>query len=172
MRKRSIARVLILAALFQVDLGKLQPEDALDNVQYNLDEEILENIIQNGDGEAEKKGSLGLKKILTKGDKLREYFKDEEFKSFIGECLLGILKNQSELDSLIMEKAQNWQLDRVAKVEKNILRMALYEMLYRVDIPLKVSIDEAVELAKIFGDRESGRFVNGILGAVKQKEGE
>ena len=175
MRKRTLARMLILAALFQVDVGKVEPERALDNVLENLDDEILETLIlSKGEERGSEESSLinlsPVKKILKDRIDFSKYFEDRDFKSFIRESLLAILNHLGELDVMIAEKMKNWNWDRVARVEKNIMRMALAEMIYREDIPVKVSIDEAIELAKIFGDRESGRFVNGILGAVKINE--
>ncbi len=79
----------------------------------------------------------------------------------------GVILNQSILDSLIKKYSENWELERMGMVERNILRLAIYEMLYREDIPPKVAIDEAIELAKIFGGgKESGDFINGILDRI------
>lgn len=171
MRKRTLARMLILAALFQVDVGKVEPDLALSNVLENMDEEILESLLlskgeEPSSGEVRKDSVSPVKKLLPKKVDFSKYLQDEDFKTFIKESLLGVSAHLEELDAFIREKSKNWDWDRVAKVEKNILRMALCEMIYRKDIPAKVSIDEAVELAKVFGDSESGRFVNGILGAV------
>ena len=80
----------------------------------------------------------------------------------------GTLENISVLDETIGQSAQNWQLKRMAAVDRNILRMACYELLYRPDIPDKVSINEAINLAKKFGDEESGKFVNGILDKIRK----
>jgi transcription antitermination factor NusB len=71
-----------------------------------------------------------------------------------------------EIDEVISQKVQRWELSRIAVVDKTILRLAICELLYFPDIPQKVSINEAIELAKIYSTRESGRFVNGILDSV------
>lgn len=78
----------------------------------------------------------------------------------------GALAHVAEIDAIIKESATNWSIDRMAKTDRNILRMAIYEILYEKDVPGSVSVNEAVELAKIYGDADSSRFVNGILGNV------
>jgi N utilization substance protein B len=79
----------------------------------------------------------------------------------------GVLDRQAELDERIKQYAKNWDLHRMAVVDRNILRLAIYEMLYRDDIPPVVSINEAVDIAKKFSTQDSGKFVNGILDRVK-----
>jgi transcription antitermination protein NusB len=90
--------------------------------------------------------------------------------SFTRELVDGVLKNQEELDSLIARYAQGWTLDRIAPLERSILRVALYEILHRTDVPDEVAIDEAIEAAKELCAAEAPGFVNGILGAVKRTE--
>jgi N utilization substance protein B len=79
----------------------------------------------------------------------------------------GALEHRDEADALIKKHAQNWDLHRMAAVDRNVLRLAIYEMLYRDDIPPVVSINEAVDIAKKFSTQDSGKFVNGILDKVK-----
>ncbi len=79
----------------------------------------------------------------------------------------GVLQNREAVDKLIIKYAQNWELHRMAVVDRNVLRLAIYEMLYREDIPPIVSINEAVDIAKKFSTEDSGKFVNGILDKVK-----
>lgn len=76
------------------------------------------------------------------------------------------VEHLARIDEVISQKVQRWELSRIAVVDKNILRLAICELLFFPDIPLKVSINEAIELAKIYSTRESGRFVNGILDSV------
>ncbi|HEX6712775.1 MAG TPA: transcription antitermination factor NusB [Thermoleophilaceae bacterium] len=90
--------------------------------------------------------------------------------SFTRELVDGVLGNQGELDALIERYAQGWTLDRIAPLERSILRTALYEILHRTDVPDEVAIDEAVEAAKELCAAEAPGFVNGILGAVKRTE--
>jgi N utilization substance protein B len=80
--------------------------------------------------------------------------------------VLGAWNAQRELDEVIARFSKNWKLTRIAKVELTILRLAMHEILHRQDIPLRVAINEAVELAKTYGDDNSPTFVNGILDAV------
>lgn len=93
---------------------------------------------------------------------------DEAVSDFASMLIKGSLENISKLDDIIASSAQNWQLKRMATVDRNILRMATYELLFKEDIPIKVSINEAINLAKKFGDAESGKFVNGILDKIKR----
>lgn len=91
---------------------------------------------------------------------------------FFEETMIGVVNHLPELDKLIEENCVGWKFDRLAKVDVAILRVALFEILYREDIPKGVSINEAVELAKVYGDGNSYAFVNGILGNVVRREGE
>jgi N utilization substance protein B len=86
---------------------------------------------------------------------------------FADPLIRGVIEKWAELDGLIVKHAKNWALHRIAAVDRSILRLAIYEMLYREDIPPVVSINEAVDIAKRFSTDESGRFVNGILDRVK-----
>ena len=86
---------------------------------------------------------------------------------FAEPLIRGALEHRGEADEIIKKHAQNWDLHRMAAVDRNILRLAIYEMLYREDIPPVVSINEAVDIAKKFSTQDSGRFVNGILDKVK-----
>lgn len=81
----------------------------------------------------------------------------------------GVLKHKVELDALIQAHAPEWPLDQVAVIDRNILRMALFEFAIEGHTPVKVAINEAVELAKLFGSDSSGRFVNGVLGTIVSK---
>ncbi len=83
---------------------------------------------------------------------------------FCRELVIGVLNNLESIDKLIAEYALDWNLKRLGNVERNLLRMAFYELLYLKDIPVGVTINEAVEIAKTFANDDSGRFVNGILG--------
>lgn len=95
---------------------------------------------------------------------------DEEVKSFATDLVMGTMQNISKIDELIIKYASNWEINRMARVDRNIMRLGTHELMYRGDIPPKVSINEAVELAKKFGDTESGKFVNGILDKINKTE--
>jgi len=86
---------------------------------------------------------------------------------FADPLIKGTLEHRDESDELIKKHAKNWELHRIAAVDRNILRLAIYEMLHRDDIPPVVSINEAVDIAKKFSTQDSGKFVNGILDKVK-----
>ncbi|SKA63192.1 transcription antitermination factor NusB [Desulfobaculum bizertense] len=89
-----------------------------------------------------------------------------ERKEFAWELVSGVWEHNADIDKKIDEYSQHWKLSRIARIELTILRLALFEMLYVNDVPLKVAINEAIELAKRFGDDNSKNFVNGILDAV------
>jgi len=86
---------------------------------------------------------------------------------FAEPLIKGTLEHRDESDELIKKHAKNWELHRIAAVDRNILRLAIYEMLHRDDIPPVVSINEAVDIAKKFSTQDSGKFVNGILDQIK-----
>jgi len=86
--------------------------------------------------------------------------------AFARELVTGTLAHLADLDGVISRLSRDWRLERMAAVDRNLMRLALFEIFYRTDIPPGVSVNEAVELAKTFGGMDSGRFVNGILGRV------
>jgi N utilization substance protein B len=86
---------------------------------------------------------------------------------FADPLIRGTLEHREAIDRLIVQHAKNWDLHRMAVVDRNVLRLAIYEMLHREDIPPVVSINEAVDIAKKFSTQESGGFVNGILDKIK-----
>lgn len=93
---------------------------------------------------------------------------DEAAMRLFAEPLIrGALEHRDEADEIIKKHAKNWELHRIAAVDRNILRLAIYEMLHRDDIPPVVSINEAVDIAKKFSTQDSGKFVNGILDKIK-----
>jgi N utilization substance protein B len=88
----------------------------------------------------------------------------EQTRIFLEQLVKGTVQNLKLIDSEITRYAQDWKLERMANTDRNILRMAIYEIKFLDEIPPGVTINEAVELAKLYGDEESGKFVNGILG--------
>jgi N utilization substance protein B len=88
---------------------------------------------------------------------------------FARDLVNGVEAHRDELDQLIAEQSVDWSLDRIAPLERAILRVALYELLHRPDIPDEVAIDEAVETAKVFSGADAPAFVNGILGGVERR---
>ena len=90
-----------------------------------------------------------------------------DVRAFTESLVRGTVESCPELDRLIAANAAHWSLARIALVERNILRLAVYELVYRDDIPERVAINEAIELAKLYGSQESGAFVNGILDQIR-----
>jgi len=93
---------------------------------------------------------------------------DARARRFVEERVRGVNGNRERLDGLIRTYAENWGLERMGPVERSVMRMALYEMLFCLDVPPVVSINEAVDLARYFSSREAGRFVNGILDRARK----
>lgn len=127
---RRLAREKALQALFQIDVGRINPEKAL---HYCFSEGNLSNNV----------------------------------KEFAKTLVMGTVEHLAEVDKLISQHTKDWQLNRMANVDRNILRLAVFEFLYQPDIPFNVTINEAIELAKIFSGDEAGAFVNGILDQIK-----
>ena len=85
---------------------------------------------------------------------------------FVEACIEGVVKNQAKIDAYITKYATEWPLDQITIVDRNILRIGVYELVFNEDIPAQVAINEAIEIAKTFGSDSSGKFVNGVLGAI------
>jgi len=94
---------------------------------------------------------------------------DEDGREFADGLVRGAMERQGAIDEYIGRCTENWELDRMAVVDRNILRLAVYELGWREETPPKVVINEAIEIAKKFGTRESGRFINGILDRVHRE---
>jgi transcription antitermination protein NusB len=103
-----------------------------------------------------------------------EFGADDVDQVFMESLLSGVLAKKEDIDLVITKAAPEWPLDRIAPIDRNILRLGLFELLFadRTQVPAKVAINEAIELAKTFGGDSSGRFVNGVLGAVYKELGE
>ncbi|RFU61939.1 transcription antitermination factor NusB [Bacillus sp. V59.32b] len=124
--KRRIAREKALQALYTIEIGKSEIQDALVSV---LD-----------------------------GGASDEYFE---------KLVKGTLDKKEEIDGLIRSNLENWTLERLANIDRNLLRLAIFEMRYSEDVPVNVAMDESIEVAKKFGDDQSSRFVNAVLSKVK-----
>lgn len=131
-KSRRIAREVALNVLYQVDVAKIPPNEAL--------EAALENTELD----------------LTAAE-------------FMTQLVEGTLAHLNEIDDRLTELSVGWELQRQPAVDRNILRMAIFEIIYLENIPAGVSINEAVELAKKFSTEESGKFINGVLGALVRK---
>jgi N utilization substance protein B len=134
---RRKARELALQTLFQIDLGQIDPDTAL---FYAFSREA------EGDDSADLLG--------------------ENERGFARDLVQGTWERKDALDQVIFQYAKDWTIERMAVVDRNILRLAIYEINHRDDVPDSAAIDEAVELAKTYSTAESGKFVNGILGSV------
>jgi N utilization substance protein B len=147
--KRRMAREMAVQMLYQADLaGSSVPEvtHAFDLADF-LRERALDGELQNEAAAAEARDAFPYACRLVEGTRGR----------------------LEEIDGLIRTQAENWRLERMPAVDRNILRLAVYEMLQETDVPKLVIVDEAVELAKRFGSEQSGRFVNGLLDGVLRR---
>ena len=97
------------------------------------------------------------------------FLPDGKADEFLRRLVLGVLEHCVELDRLIERYSENWRLDRINVIDRNILRMALFELLYCEDIPPKVTINEAIDLGKRYGSEDSGSFINGILDRIQNE---
>jgi N utilization substance protein B len=97
------------------------------------------------------------------------FFKGAEGDSFVERLVLGVSEHRQEIDHLIEQYSENWRLDRMNIIDRNILRMAAFELLYCEDIPPKVTLNEAIDLGKRYGTDDSGGFINGILDRIQNE---
>lgn len=102
-------------------------------------------------------------------DEAITYIVKDKVDRFYENLVRGTVENQEEIDSVLKEKLEHWSLDRLHKIERTVLRLAVYELLYNEDVPERVVMNEAIELCKTFGDEKSGRFVNGVLSKFSRK---
>jgi len=107
-----------------------------------------------------------LKKIIEKN--IKEFGPGLEDESFVWQLINGIIKHLPQIDKIIEKAAPEWPIEQITIVDRNVLRIGLYELLYenKKEVPPKVAINEAIELAKSFGGESSGKFINGVLGTV------
>ncbi|MEM6794545.1 MAG: transcription antitermination factor NusB [Acidobacteriota bacterium] len=146
--KRRRAREMAVQMLYQQELGGAE----LHQIFAVFD---LEDYLEETSGENEDPSRLrGVEESFAYAKKLVE----------------GTRDHHQDIDDLIRKHAENWRLERMPSIDRNILRLALYEMLHEESVPKVVIVDEAIELAKLFGSENSGRFVNGLLdGVLKSK---
>lgn len=156
--KRRTAREMAVQMLYQSDLGG-SPLPHIFNT-FDLSEYLSR------EAPAERRGRLTAEEREDATKRRRRL--DEAFE-YAKNLVRGTLDNRERIDELIRSQADNWRLERMPAVDRNILRLAIYEMLHEQDTPKLVVLDEAIELAKKFGSEQSGRFVNGLLdGLLKQ----
>jgi transcription antitermination protein NusB len=109
-----------------------------------------------------------LEEVLTRN--IGRYAEMVDDIDFIRELVMGVLARTEELDAVLQPIAPEWPIDQIARMDRLVLRIGLYELLYAKDVPPKVVINEAVELAKAFGGENSSKFINGVLGTVLRKQ--
>jgi N utilization substance protein B len=109
---------------------------------------------------------------LVVHERLSENEVNENMSEFISQIVAGVWPIKSDLDQFIAEHAPEWPLEQVATIDRNILRIALWEFAVSENVPIKVAINEAVELAKMFGSDSSPRFINGVLGSLAPRQNE
>jgi N utilization substance protein B len=108
-----------------------------------------------------------LERLKYNIDDFSSKFEDDD--GFVLRTIEGVLTHMADIDALISQFATDWPIEQITLVDRNILRIGVYELKYNDDIPSKVAINEAIEIAKKFGGESSGKFVNGVLGAVFKK---
>jgi N utilization substance protein B len=118
------------------------------------------------------KDNSKLEEVIAKN--IEEFGPGLDSHEFIKRLVSGVIENVDKLDKIISKSAPEWPLEQITIVDRNILRLGLYELLFgdRKEVPPKVAINEAIELAKSFGGDSSGKFVNGVLGTVYREIGE
>lgn len=102
---------------------------------------------------------------------LQEEKPDEEVRAFAEKLVRGVAEHRESIDARIQQHSDHWRLDRMARVDRNVLRLATFELLHLEDVPMKVTLNEAVELGKTFGSEESSAFINGILDRIARGTG-
>ena len=102
-------------------------------------------------------------------DEAINYIVEEPANRFYEQLVRGTVQNKEAIDEILTGKLEHWSLDRLPKIERTVLRIAVYELLFNEEVPHRVVLNEAIELCKIFGDEKSGRFVNGVLSKFEEK---
>ncbi|MDW7674786.1 MAG: transcription antitermination factor NusB [Bacillota bacterium] len=128
---RRLAREMALKTLFQIDVGKIASQQAIENI---LEEEAAA----------------------------------AKSKDFFLTLVNGVVDNLTEIDEVLKKHLIEWDIKRIPNVDRNILRIAIFELIYLADIPQSVSINEAVEVAKVFGTEDSTKFINGVLDNISK----
>lgn len=142
--RRRVAREIALQSLYQLGMTEVSHEDAI--------------AVAIHEAENENEGEIELPEPAVSPQ-------------YVYQLVEGTLKHKETIDAILLDFLKGWQLDRLSRIDREVLRLATFEMLYQDDVPAKVVVNEAIELAKHFGTEESGKFVNGVLGnMIKQLE--
>jgi N utilization substance protein B len=102
-------------------------------------------------------------------DAVLHVLEEEETNEFLEQLVFGTTTHREEIDTIIKNNLENWTIERIGNVDRTILRLAIYEMKFESNIPINVSMNEAIELAKVFGDDDSSKFINSVLSKVKSQ---
>ncbi|MCM3747303.1 transcription antitermination factor NusB [Paenibacillus pasadenensis] len=137
--KRRLAREITVQSLYQMEMNEVTAEEAVATL---LAEARDENEIGAGKVDAGETGE------------------------FAKQLVLGVLERKAAIDGMLQQYLTGWQVDRLSKVDHQVLRLACFELVFRTDVPPKAVVNEAIELSKHFGTDESGKFVNGVLGRL------
>ena len=154
MGKRRRAREMAMQMLYQHELG----DSPLPKIFASFD---LRGYLE------ETEASLAKGSCPAESEAKRMKLAERSF-DYARRLVEGTVENRSTIDGLIRRHAENWRLERMPTIDRNILRLAIYEMLHEANVPEVVILDEAIELAKKFGSENSGRFINGLLDGVLQ----
>ena len=165
--KRRMAREMALQMLYQHDMGGSTAEQIFQTFDRAVYFEARGAAGAPGDGErpAARRSKRGAEEAERRRREVEDAF------AYARSLVHGTLEHLEEVNGLIRQQADNWRLERMPAVDRNILRLAVYELLYEEDIPKLVVMDEAIELAKKFSTDQSSRFVNGLLdGLLKRRQ--
>ena len=149
MRKRTRSREFALQILYQMDMSDAGITDAFDDFWKDKSDLALND---------------------PEKDAIESEKKDPEVRQYAEKIVKGVLDHLEKIDPIVERYAENWSMMRMAYVDRNILRLSVFEILFCNDIPVKVAINEAVELAKRYGESDSSKFVNGILDRIAKTE--
>jgi transcription antitermination protein NusB len=163
---RRAAREVALLVLFAVDIGRqASTEEALVAFRDHLrtDRDVLNELVSVTTGETPPAGVLNqTRKVLAT---------DSAHWQFVERLVQGVESHSKAIDDLIERFSLNWKVTRMGRVDRNILRVAVYELAFEGDVPTRATLNEAIEIAKRFGSVDSGKFVNGILDRLAQELG-
>ncbi|KWX70799.1 transcription antitermination factor NusB [Paenibacillus jilunlii] len=140
--KRRLAREIIVQSLYQMEMNDVESADA---VEMLIAEAAEENESEH---------------VITD---------EAELKAYVVEHVNGVWEHKMAIDDMLEHYLKGWQMSRLSRVDRQILRLATFEMVFANDVPAKVAVNEAIDLAKHFGTEDSGKFVNGVLGKMIQE---
>lgn len=163
MTGRRAARETALLMLFTVDAGHAKtPDQVIELHAQNLrdDDEVIASLISEDDDVEPELGAIRhARRLLTKGPHW----------DFAQRLVRGVMDHAGAIDTLISKYSLNWKVHRMSRVDRNVLRLAAYELTFEPDVPVRATLNEAIEMAKRYGTEESGKFVNGILDRIAQE---